>query len=530
MTTDLKPNRNSGFSMKYIFSLLTLSFIIIIGLNSCGEEHELIANQGYSDLEYNYEGGVDLPEGLDLVIYEPKGELKYYEATKTTLGSKNEVKYIVPVVKATDGYTYIRNLTGEEIPNGIGIWIKCTPDEENNRLIIPSKSPYGYDILNSYTASKIYDADSNESIFDGVHSLYSVYRYSKYFNTVNIDTIYPDIILEIKADGVMSLHNDNLDTKGVCGKPYGRNTIMKAANTIRSLVLSPSEFSCTTPPRNSTHEKWQLKYNSLTYIPEGYREPENDAYKKGVVLNCGINNNEIFFQGLSDWDINGDPETCIKGEIRNGKVIFHNGVCFGITNDGKPLYLSVFKSEITDDGCTLIPTQEDLIFDYDQVNGVVSNPNLCFGITTKIFDRENDMDDSSLLRVFYNAEFKRISDDLEQIPQSPIVESIWQDIIYHRVLITNIDNNGNVIDPEKLYIKCYSKGKEIALYDYRDNRSNKWKERYGECILYKVPYNLLDSYPNSQRYFTTGIIGFDHYLVYLKDGKEIFSEKAIYTN
>lgn len=521
------------------FSLVVLSFLTLLGLNSCGEEPQLIDNPGNSELngyeysselEYNYDGGVTLPEGLDLIINQPKGEISYYEATKTTIYSSEEVKYLVPVVKATDGYTYIRNLTGEEIFNGIGLWIQCTPDKENNRLIIAPKSPYGYSILNRnvYIEPKIYDYNTQDSIFDGVYSLYLGNRTSEYI--VEIDKTYPDIILDINGDGSISFHNESPDTKGICGRKDGRTSDSHISTTINRLELRPYDLSPITPPRNVTYEKWQVKYNSYSYIQEGYREPENDDYKKGTLIKCAIDNNEIYFQGLSNLDKNGDPEIFIKGEITDGKVIFNNGKSLGLTNDGRPIYFSVFKTEITDNGFTLIPTPEDLIFDYDRVNGIVSNPNLCFGFTTRVFNQQNDFDSSDLLQVFYNAEFKRIPQGIEQIPQRP--EIIYIDdggsYPYIRIWITNIDTNGYVIDPDKLYIKSFSEGKEIPLYDYWNDRCTDFVMKYGFCRLYKIDYNLISTNTRSRCSYSTGLTVGYHYLIYLKDGKEILSDTGIW--
>lgn len=404
---------------------------------------------GAKNYEYN---------GYDIIFDRPEGELKYYDAaTESYYKSKwnSDISpytenHLIPFVFSDNGKVYVRNLFGD-----CAGYIDMCPTWMEGELI-DGNIVFNLDIPYAFSFKA----------FGWMEEPLTLLRYGK-LNRVD------KTIEEIQ--NVRTITLVKTDSGYAFNFPEDEGYIANTSTVARIFTkfeCSLSSVDYVNPPSDYVMEDYQINFKPVSYF----------AYKKdaSLLLKVVRTSNEIFVQGLCALG-SSDPESWVKGEIQGDKVVFKNGVSFGMSFRGQNMYLTPMSvsydpSDTKSSPSTRVDgilnivylnaTGEDLVFDYDPETGKLSNPSSALGLTSEPnasyqlqWGTENAEETLLPLNFFYEMELIKIPEDIVYEPVKPS----------SNVCVLNyIDKNGYMMDPEKLYIQLTENSEpyNFSFFDY----------------------------------------------------------------
>ena len=422
----------------------------------------------------------------DILFDQPAGELQYYTVHTEGYVSKtasndpsryewNEFSrdYDVPVVFTDDGKVFFKNLYQNSSYN-YPVWMEGRIND--NDIIFENNSIIRYSLR-----SAIWELDPDisqwitpEMIIGRTKPALLFYENSKLF-IQSYESSEP-ITFKGESDGTYNLilpSNEGLYVT------FDRDVVTKCN-------VKPSSTNYVIPPSNIKEEDFQI--NFIPFAMECLSYPEIERWES-LRLKVIRTDKEIYIKGLSRI-LSGNHDAWVKGDIIGDKVVFKNGCLFGVDMTGKPMYFTPMNVENEPKSKRLQTrvdgirhekyfnaTEQDLIFDYDAKTGKLSNPTSDFGFTVKpnlSWVQSWGTEDNSLMFIdavdfFGQAEILKIPDNYKFKPMGPYFDKPSinnpNDNITYR--ISYLDENGYMMDPERIYISIFDNG-EPKLYNYVD--------------------------------------------------------------
>lgn len=446
----------------------------------------------------------------------PEGELKYYEVSYKyyyVSGNKdykemNAEGLFVPVVFTSNNEVYIKNLIGFRGPtHGCGAWTKGIYDEEAQQIKLPVSAVFAYNLYGRYG--------------DNPYGFFQFYP-SKFVSVANGYEIkaLPDkdfIILSKNEKGEFILSTESRkEGFSYYGSLFWPEYFYYDSEYFYyDLRMIPSDFVCIQPPSGYEAEKYQI-----TFGPYASAFEDKTA---GLLLNCIVAGNEIYFQGMSNILNEGNDELWVKGNIRGNKVVFENGLPLGVNTSCSLLYFNSMDYYWGNYGThydylRVKATSLDTNLEFDYSEDKLSNPSSSFGFPKEPYG--NWETTTSIVGgvsptafgfhdFFYKPEIKKIPKK-RQVPQKPRM-SYSSKNEECTISATYFDTEGYVIDPSKLFIKITRYGLPL-LIDPSD---------INEKYCYHLPLELLPLEMINQVMFDDkGMIGPSSYYFTLKNAKE----------
>ena len=451
-------------------------------------------------------------EGHEILFDQPEGEIKFYNAKvevavfyKEKLDSE-DIEFIIPVIKGNDGKVYIKNLFGT-LDGDAGffpVWMVGFEEKEN--FIFDLNSIYGFSFLN------VFYPDT----FLGSPLIRLEYGKVNQDNSIEILDSNNKIILQKENEG----YSINIsEGEGLITNNY----------FISSFECKLSENTYVFPPQGYEAENYQINF-----------QPASSLYYKGsasLPLKVVKTPNEIYIQGMSAIGP-GNPEAWIKGTIVGNKILFPNAQLMNVGRNGENMYLTpmyvatdwmdpnIPHTRHSHTIIECIPTNKDLIFDYDEKTGKIYNPNSALGFTSipnqTFYFNISSFDDTFVEQTdfFSDMEFIKVPDNIELEP-----------LPMDKNKVNYLAKNGYMMNPDDLYVVFYDAITNNPI-EIEYLNCNTWNYERGYLynfgtVYFSNRYRLDSTWVNltNEQYIFTYFLNLpkDYYAVlyYLPDGKEI---------
>ena len=416
-------------------------------------------------------------QGYEIVCDQPSGELRYYDVNLegiliykgwNRIETTNS-KVIVPFIFDNDK-VYVQNLFGDCGGSMFGSWIEGRLKDGD--IIFETGSAYSLSL--SYATWKMY------------------------FPTDNVEPLYLLNFVKLNVQDLVFEEDVSITNFTLKGKDSGfimefaENEGMKYRETpvpriITKLECQPSKIDYIIPPSGYITENYQVNFRPYSIFV-------NRGSSASLRLKVVKTENEIYIQGMSARN----PEVWIKGEIKGNKVIFKNGIPFGVSRGGENMYFTPIKVESSHSGDEyrsapqtrvdaiwgedhFVPTKEDLTLDYDPITGKLSNQSADLAFTsspdaewTFRYGTETGLWDLGFRDFFREME-------LIKVPENITYEPLPMDGRF----VDYRDKNGYMMDPDNLYVRFFADSKPVGgIY----NDYNTWERKWGEVFPFGPTY------------------------------------------